>query len=244
MSFFNPQEPVLRRKQTQLDIQDLEGLIFWRWQINQRLLVSWLYTRIDQVFLLWGWITGLIFLIPQFFPIISWTEQAILWSGLSVMGIGGMTWLAWFWVKVEQLRWLIHLWSGVVLIGLALTDYGIFAGSGVILMNLCPIWLVLCAVGYAVMGLGMRSRTFLIFAGLHSFAIPLLQLVPSYQFFTTSMVISGSLFLLAEVQWDMRPPIISAVLSPEQNAFNREQHRLRALRALHVNVCNSRNPLS
>ncbi|MEM9265948.1 MAG: hypothetical protein AAGA46_10535 [Cyanobacteria bacterium P01_F01_bin.13] len=229
MSFFRCEEPILRRKQTQLDVQDLSGLISWRWQINQRQIISWLYTRIDQVFLVWGWITGVIFLTPQLFPLISWHDQAIFLSGLSLLGIGMMTWLAWFWVKVEQLRWLIYLWSGLVVIGLALTDYGIFMGSGMILINLCPLWLMLCALGYVVMGVGMRSRTFLMFATLHSCAIPLLSLAPGYQFSITAMVISSSLFFLAEVQWDMRPPVFSEALSAEQNAFNQKQHQLRTL---------------
>ena len=179
--------------------------------------------------MLWGWITGLIFLTPQFLPTVSWLDQAIIWSVLSVIGLGIMTWLAWFWVKVEQLRWLIYLWSGLVLIGLVLTDYGILQGSGLILMNLCPIWLAVCAAGYVAMGLDMRSRTFLIFAALHGAAIPLLNLVPAYQFLITAVVMSGSLFLLAELQWDMRPPATSKALSVEQNAFNHKQQRLRSL---------------
>ncbi|MEO0407094.1 MAG: hypothetical protein AAF289_07070 [Cyanobacteria bacterium P01_A01_bin.135] len=226
MSFFNAQEPILRRKQVHLDIQDLQGLIRWRWQVNQQTLVSWLYTRIDQVFLLWGWITGLIFLTPQFFAV-SWTDQAILWSALSVAGVAVMTWLAWFWVTVEQLRWLIYLWCELVLVGVALTDYGIFVGSALILANLCALWLGLCAIGYGLMGLGMRSRTFLLMAGLHSLAIPLLSWVPAYQFLLTALVVSGSLFALAELQWDMRPPSESKVLSAEQNSFNQQQQQLR-----------------
>ena len=140
-----------------------------------------------------------------------------------------MTWLAWFWVKVERFRWLIYLWSALVLIGLALTDYGIFMGSGIILSNLCPLWLMLCALGYGAMGLGMRSRTFLMVAALHSLAIPALSLAPAYQFSMTAIVMSSCLFFLAEVQWDMRPPVFSEALSPEQNAFNRTQHQLRTL---------------
>ena len=226
MSFFNAQEPILRRKQVHLDVQDLQGLIRWRWQVQQRTLVSWLYTRIDQVFLLWGWITGVIFLTPQFLAV-SWTDQAILWSVLSVVGAAVMTWLAWFWVKVEQLRWLIYLWCELVLLGVALTDYGIFAGSAMVLMNLCALWLGLCAIGYGVMGLGMRSRTFMLMAGLHLLAIPVVNLVPAYQFLLTALVVSGSLFVLAELQWDMRSPSESKVLTAEQNAFNLQQQQLR-----------------
>ncbi|NER80474.1 MAG: hypothetical protein F6K42_13035 [Leptolyngbya sp. SIO1D8] len=234
MSFFNSQEPILRLKQTHLDIQDLDGLISWRWQINQRLIMSWLYTRIDQVFLLWGWITGLIFLVPQFFPVISWIHQAMIGSGVSIMGLMLMTWLAWFWVTVERLRWLIYLWIGLVLAGLLLTDYGIWKGSGLILMNLCPLWLIICSIGYVAMGLNMRSRTFLICAIFHGVAIPLLNLAPTCQFLITALVMSGSLFLLAELQWDMRPPMTSEVLSPEQNAFNQVQQQRRRLSQLSI----------
>jgi len=229
MSFFNIQEPILRRKQTHLDVQDLKGLLSWRWQIKQRTIISWLYTRIDQVFLLWGWIVGLIFLTPQVFPAISWVDQAIWWSVLSVAGAGGMAGLAWFWVTVERLRWLIYLWCELVVGGVALTDYGIFASSGIILANLCALWLAICAVGYGAMGLGMRSRTFLAIAGLHIAAIPLLDMVPAHQFLVTAMVMSGSLFALAELQWDMRRPSESKQLSTAQNAFNLKQQHLRAL---------------
>ena len=221
---------MLRLKQTHLDVQDLDGLISWRWTINQQPIISWQYTRIDQVFLSWGWITGLIFLTPQLFPLISWHDQAIFWSSLSLVGIGVMIWLAWFWVKVERFRWLIYLWSTLVVVGLGLTDWGIFTGSGIMLMNLCPLWLGLCALGYGVMGWGMRSRTFLLFAALHGSAILLLSQVPVYQFLITAVVISSSLFFLAEVQWDMRPQVYSAALSQEQNEFNRQQQQLRSVR--------------
>lgn len=229
MNFFNLQEPIVRRKQPQLDIQDLRGLIYWRWRINQQTVLSWLYTRIDQVFLLWGCLAAGIFLTPQFLPGICWAHQAIIGTSLSVVGLGLMTWMVWFWVRVEGFRWLIYLWSGLVLVGLGLTDYGVFAGIGAILSHLCALWLGVCLIGYGVMGVGMRSRTFLIVAGCHGAAIPFLQFVPSYQFLTTAIVISGTLFLLAEVQWDMRPPVLSPVLSAEENAFNQAQYRSRCL---------------
>jgi hypothetical protein len=228
MTFFNSSEPLLRRKQTQLDIQDLEGLIRWNVTIRKRTLLSWLYTRIDQVFLLWGWITAVVFMTPHFFPAVSWSHQAIGWSGLTAIGIVLMISLAWFWVKVERLRWLIYLWSGLMAGGLALTDYGIWAGSGVILVHLCHLWLMVCGVGYGVMGVGMRSRTFLLMAFLHLGTVSLLPLVMGSQFLVTGMIIAGSLFFLAEVQWDMRPPVDSPELTVEQQAFNREQWRLRA----------------
>lgn len=227
MTFFNSSEPLLRRKQTHLDIQDLQGLIRWHLKIRQRTLIFWLYTRIDQVFLLWGWITGIIFTTPQFFPAMSWSHQALWWSTLTTIGVVAMTGLAWFWVKVERFRWLIYLWSGLMLAGLAVTDYGIMTGNGLILARLCPLWLTICALGYGLMGVGMRSRTFLLVALVHLAALPIIPLVMGYQFLATAIVISGSLFLLAEVQWDMRPPLDSPALTTEQQAFNRQQWRLR-----------------
>lgn len=227
MSFFNRQEPILRRKQPQLDIQDLKGLIYWEWKLNGTSVFTLLYTRIDQVFLLWGWIVGVIFLTPQFFPTFAWTHQALLGTVLSMVGLGGMAAFAWFWVKVEQLRWLLHLWGGLVLLGLGLTNYGIFVGVGAILANLCSIWLILCGFGYVFMAVGLRSRTFLIAGGLHGATIALLHLVPAHQFLITALVMAGTLFLLAEVQWDMRSPVASPVLSSEQTAFNQRQHQLR-----------------
>lgn len=227
MSFFNREEPILRRKQTDLDIQDLEGLLTWHWEISGKPIFSFLYTRIDQVFLLWGWIVGIIFLTPQLFPTFAWTHQALLGSVLSLVGIGGMASFAWYWVTVERLSWLIYLWGGVVLSGLALTNYGIFAGVGAVLVNLCSIWLALCGVGYLLMSLGMRSRTFLIAGAIHFMTIGLLGMIPSHQFLITAIVMAGTLFSLAEVQWDMRPPILSPVLSAEQIAFNQQQQHLR-----------------
>ncbi|PSN18202.1 hypothetical protein C7271_13760 [filamentous cyanobacterium CCP5] len=227
MSFFNHQAPILRRKQTQLDVQDLEGLIHWEWKINGTPIVSLLYTRIDQVFLLWGWIVGVIFLTPQFFSTFAWTHQALLGTLLSIAGTAGMAAFAWFWVKVERLRWLIYLWGGLVLLGLGLTNYGVFGGVGEILVNLCPLWLGLCGLGYGVMGAGLRSRTFLLAGGLHLGVITLLGWAPTHQFLITAAVMAGTLFLLAEVQWDMRSPVASPVLSAEQIAFNQRQHQLR-----------------
>ena len=228
MPFFNPGEPILRPKQEALDIQDLSGLLRIRWRIGDITLFQTLYTRIDQVFALWGGITAFIFWVAQFYPI-SWTDQAIAWSILTVLGAGIMAWMTWYWVTVEKLRWVVYGWSGLMLIGVALTDYGIFWGCGWILLNLCPIWLGLCAIGYLASGIGMRSRTFLIAGLFHLIAIPMLSISPGWQFFNTGFVMAGSLFLLSNIQWDMRAPVESTVLTSEQKSFNREQHKLRQL---------------
>ena len=228
MTFFNSSQPILRLKQEALDVQDLSGLLKIHWRIGDITLFQTLYTRIDQVFVLWGGITAFIFGVAQFYPM-SWTDQAIAGSLLTLFGTAGMVWLTWYWVSVEQLRWVVYSWSGLMLIGVALTDYGIFGQCGWILLNLCPIWLGVSALGYLASGIGMRSRTFLITGLFHLIAIPLLSITPSLQFFNTGFVMAGSLFLLSGIQWDMRSPAEPNFLTAEQKAFNREQHQLRQM---------------
>ncbi|NJN02046.1 MAG: hypothetical protein HC873_00280 [Leptolyngbyaceae cyanobacterium SL_1_1] len=229
-SFFNSAEPILRRKQPNLDVQDLCGLWQIHWKLGDRTLLSNLYTRIDQVFVLWGWITAIIFGVAQFTQV-SWSAQAIAWTMLTLLGTAAMTYLAWYWVKVEGLRWLIYGWAVLMLGGVLLTDYGIFGTCGWILINLCPLWLGLTAAGYLMMGMGMGSRTFVLAALIHGLSIPALSAMPHWPFLFTGGVMSGCLMLLSEVQWDMRSPVTSQVLSAEEQAFNQEQQRLRQLSA-------------
>ncbi|ASC70056.1 hypothetical protein XM38_009860 [Halomicronema hongdechloris C2206] len=227
--FFGSDTPILQTKQAHLDVQDLCGLLRVRWGVGQRTLLSWMYTRIDQVFLVWGWMAGIIFLTPYCFPGLSWSQQAIAWSSLTVVGTGLMAGLAWYWVRVERLRWVVYCWAALMMLGIGLTDYGIFASVPVILMNLCQLWLGLSGAGYVVTGIGMRSRSFLLVAGLHLLALPLLHWWPAEQFLITGIVIAGSLFGLAELQWDMRPPQDSDWLSERELAFNQAQQRQRRL---------------
>ncbi|MEO1592446.1 MAG: hypothetical protein AAFU71_14330 [Cyanobacteria bacterium J06632_22] len=226
MFLFNNSGPILRWKQAALDVQDLCGLITLHWRWGSRTVLRHHFTRIDQVFLVWGWVTACIFLTAQFLPI-SWTVQAGLWSGLTLTGIVTMIRLAWFWVQVERLRWVIYLWSGLMLLGVLVTTWGIFGGVGLILLNLCALWLLLCAVGYLIMGLGMQSRSFLAAALVHSLSV--LTLAPAWQFLTTAVVMAGSLLLFACVQWDMRLPVKPDMLSEEDIAFNQSQQALRQL---------------
>jgi hypothetical protein len=228
MSFFNSAEPLLRRKQDALDVQDRIGLWHLRCKIGDRVLFSRSYTRIDQIFVLWGLITVTIFAIAQFSPI-NWMVQAYLWSGLTLIGIVGMGLLAWFWVTVERLCWVVYSWAGLMLIGVLLTDLSIFLGWWQLLQYLCPLWLGLSAIGYLLMGVGMRSRTFILTGILHLLGIGILPLVTSWQFLATGVVMACSLWFLAEVQWDMRPPIEFNFLTAEQQQFNREQQQIRQL---------------
>lgn len=226
MTFLTLSQPLLRDKQKDLDYQDLQGI----WRISGKVgnirLISGFYTRIDQVFIVWGFICPAIFTTAQFFPI-SWATQAILWTMLTVAGTAIMTAFTWLWVSVERLRWLIYTWAILMLTGITLTDLGIFLGWGQVLMRLCPLWLGLSAVGYIITAWAVKSRTFVITAAIHLLGILLLPYCGGKQFLTTGLVMGISLLLLAEMQWEMRPPINYDVLTAQQKEFNEQQHLLR-----------------
>ncbi len=228
MTFSTSSQPLLRDKQKDLDYQDLQGI----WRINGKIgnirLISGFYTRIDQVFIVWGLICTGIFSTAQFLPI-SWAKQAILWTTLTVIGMAIMVGFTWFWVSVERLRWLIYAWVTLMLSGVILTDLGIFLGWGQILINLCPLWLGLSAIGYVITAWGVKSRTFLITATIHILGILLLSYCGGKQFLVTGLVMGMSLILLAELQWEMRPPINYNILTTEQKEFNKKQNQIRQL---------------
>lgn len=227
MSFFNSSEPLIRCKQEALDVQDLRGLLRINYQIGHLKLFSSLYTRIDQTFLVWGWITAIIFAMAQFSSV-NWQDQAILWSIFTTVGVLLMSSLAWFWVKVEQLRWVVYVWAGLMLLGVSLTDAGIFLGWGWVLLNLCQLWLGISAVGYLLTGWGLRSRTFILASAIHGLGIILLPYFSTLPFLFSGSIIAGTLLFLSEVQWDMRPPSASVMLSEQENEFNRLQQQQRA----------------
>ncbi|MEO0456724.1 MAG: hypothetical protein AAF152_09085 [Cyanobacteria bacterium P01_A01_bin.114] len=228
MFFPTSSEPIFRVKQAELDIQDICGLLKLRWRMGKWTVLDTHFTRIDQVFLVWSGISGAIFATAHFFPTLSWTIQAAVWAVLTCVGVMTMANLAWFWVQVERLRWVIYLWSGLMIAGTVLTVYGIFHGVPLILINLCGLWLGLCAIGYAVMGIGMRSRGFLLAALLHLATIPAVRSLSTWQFLLTGGVMAGSLLLFACIQWDMRDPIVKPdILSAEEREFNQQQQRFR-----------------
>ncbi|WP_088243047.1 hypothetical protein [Calothrix rhizosoleniae] len=231
MTVSYPSQALLRQKQEALDFQDLQGLLRLEWKIGNISLFSGFYTRIDQVFILWGLICAGIFITAQFLPI-SWYQQAIGWSVLTAIATVAMVMLTWFWVNVENLRWLIYSWVGLMCAGVAITDLGIFLGWGAVLMNLCPLWLGVTAIGYLLTAWGVRSRAFLLMTGIHLGGLVLLPYCGGWQFLTTGLIMGISLLVLAELQWDMRPPIDSNFLTPEQKLFNKQQYQLRQIENL------------
>lgn len=228
MSFGYFTQPLLQQKQSALDVQDLQGLWQLNWKVGKTTLFNKFYTRLDQVFLLWGLIAALIFTTAQFINL-SWQTQAVFWSVLSLVGTASMITLTWFWTSVERLRWIGYCWAGLMLGGVVLTDLGVFWGWGGVLICLCPLWLGLCAVGYCLTGLGMRSQTFFWMGLVHLLGIFILPYVLEWQFLTTGIIMALSLLLLAELQWDMRSPINYSHLTPEQKQFNQQQYQLRQL---------------
>ncbi len=228
MTFSHPAKPIFRLKQPQLDVQDIEGLLKVHWKIGDITLFSGFYTRIDQAFLVWGLITLVMFTVAQFVPI-SWLTQAYWWSILSIAGTLAMIFLTRYWVWIEGIRWLLGCWTLLMLGGIGLTNLGIFWGWTWVLPHLCPLWLILCVVGYVATGFGLGSRAFILAGILHLATIPLCLSVLQWQFLITGLVMAGTLVLLAEVQWDMRSPVASQVLNEQQLAFNRQQEYKRQI---------------
>ncbi|GAB4545665.1 MAG: hypothetical protein Tsb0014_39930 [Pleurocapsa sp.] len=227
MYLFNWEEPVIRRKQEALDFQDRQGLWQFKVALGNKTLFDSFYTRIDQVFVIWGLIASVIFFTAQFAPI-DWITQAVFWSILTVVGTGAMTGLTYFWVRVERLRWVLYTWIILMVSGVIVTDLGIFLGWGKVLMHLCHLWLGLSAIGYFGTGWGLRSRAFFLSGAVHLLGIFLLPYCLGWQFLATGVIMAANLLMFAETQWDMRPPIDNYnLLSEEQKQFNREQYLIR-----------------
>lgn len=153
-------------------------------------------------------IAAIIFTSAQFLPI-SWVAQSTIAGILTSVGIIGMVALTWHFSVVERLGWLLGSWAFLMGVGASVTCASLFCGWGSVLMNICPLWLGLSAVGYGLTGIRMRSRMFFILSLWHLLAIVLLPYVPGWQPLLTGVVISGSSFLIAEFQWDAEGVCVS-----------------------------------
>lgn len=190
-----------------LSMQDLNGLLrIHLKQISRKpslTLPSICFTEIDQAFLIWGWLTVVIFSFAQF-STLSWTTQAIIDAALTGVGIATTSGLTWKLATSESLRWVIFLWAVLMSAGIVVTTYGIFCGVSLILMNLCVLWLGLCVLGYGAMAIGMRSRCFGAAFVAHVVATISVSLVPSCQFALSGLIMSTTLFFFSVVPWDMQ----------------------------------------
>ena len=102
-------QPILQRKQGESHETDREGILRFCLHYNGSPIISNFYTRVDQVFLVWGLITAIIFCTAQFFSL-RWTDQAVLWSALTLLGAWCTVHLSWDWVSLESLRWVMFGW--------------------------------------------------------------------------------------------------------------------------------------
>lgn len=192
---------IFQLKQSLVDPVDLHGVIKIQFGRDGHRFISTYLTRLDQALIAWGMVTAAIFLIAQLY-LLDWHTQAILWSGLSCMAIVISGKLTWFWITTRNQRWIFYSWSALVLVGLCLTDYGIFNGWGVILRHLCALWLGISALGYVVTGIGIQAQALVAIGLVHAGAIPGLTWLPTVQFLLTGFVMSSSLFLLAMFHWE------------------------------------------
>ena len=137
MTFFNYSVPPLRRKQLNRDVQKLEGLGQVPFPLGIDRFYSKFYTCLDdRACLLWSLLLIPMFGTAQFFPV-SWMLQAGLLSLLSLVGTAAMVSLTYSWVKIERLTGVLYGWVILMLLGLLLTDLGIFLGWEKVLANLC-----------------------------------------------------------------------------------------------------------
>lgn len=202
MALNPPTQPILQRKQGESHETDREGILKFCLHYNGSPIISNFYTRVDQVFLVWGLITAVIFCTAQFLNL-RWSDQAVLWSALTLVGAWCTVHLSWCWVSLESLRWVVYLWVGLIIGGIGLTNLSILGGVWELMPYLCWVWLIVSALGYLTTAWGLRSRAFLWNGFLHLASVAGLPFVNNWQFLFTGLVTAGSLFLFAEVQWDM-----------------------------------------
>ena len=201
MNLLHSTKPILRRKQRDIYCQEYQSLVSLYLKIAGKTLYSGLYSCLDQVFIIWGLIVAAIFVTAQFLPI-SWTTQAIVWSILTLAGTLSMMILTHFWVKQQQLNWILYLWVMLMVSGVILTDCSIFLGWGWLLIHLSHLWLGLCSLGYIIPALGLNSRALLLVGLGHLLGLFILPYVMGWQFLATAVIMVVSLLVLAETQWD------------------------------------------
>jgi hypothetical protein len=159
MTFFNYSVPPRRRKQFNMDVQELEGLWQVQFPLGKEGFYSKFYTCLDRACLLWSLLLIPMFGTAQFFPV-HWMLQAGLRSVFCLGGTAEMVSRTYSWVKIERLTWVLYGWVILMLLGLVLTDLGIFLGWEKVLANLCPLWLGMISLGYLGTGFAVPSRAF------------------------------------------------------------------------------------
>jgi hypothetical protein len=129
MTFFNYSVPPLLRKQLNMDVQKLEGLWQVQFPLGKDRFYSKFYTGFERACLLWSLLLIPMFGTAPFFPV-SWMLQPGFWSVFSLVGTAAMVSMTYSWVKLERLTWVLYGWVILMLLGLLLTDSGIFFRLG------------------------------------------------------------------------------------------------------------------
>lgn len=210
--------PLLALKPSLFEVPQRPGQINLHWQIGSVVLFSTFYTRFDQACLVWGFLSGIIFITAQFLAV-DWLWQALWWSILTIVGVAATLIITPDWVYEDRKGWIIHSWTVLMGLGLIITDLGIFYGWPWVLMNLCPLWLILVALGYVCTGLGLRSRTLMIIGGLHAGSIAILPYVATWQFLVTGIVMSLGSVALAQLQWDCKKSLLIQSIERRQKSI-------------------------
>ncbi len=219
MTSFDLSEPLLPPHAETVGMQDLNGLIkahvkqqaahplLSKFLLPSTLPFSFSFSQLDQAFLVWGVIALAIFSLAQF-STLSWMTQSLLDAALTGIGIISTSKLTWRLACSERLKWVVCLWAVLMMGGMIATAYGIFCsnrpGAVLILLNLCPLWLGLCAVGYLAMSVGLQSRCFGAASWVHGSAVAALSIYPHDQFLITGLIMALTLFFFSVVPWDMR----------------------------------------
>ncbi len=203
MTFFHLHNAIEAEDNQSLGMQDIGGLLSVLLKQKAQFWPSFELSAIDQAFLIWAGITLVIFLTGQFSSV-SWAMQTVIDAALTGVGIASTSRLNWALVGDERLNWVIALWAVLMTAGMCVSAYGIYACESLIMVNLCPLWMGLCALGYGAMAVGMRSHAFTAACLVHTLAIALLHHQPNWQYLTTGLVISSTLVFFSVVPWDMQ----------------------------------------
>lgn len=196
-------QPIFCFKQTLPPPEERIGLITLRYPLPGGTVRETYYTRLDQALILWGGVTAIIFLTAQF-SYWDWHTQAIADSTLTVSATWLTGKLAWPWATARKARWVVGFWSGLMLSAIVLSDYGIVTSNSLILQHLCTGWLGVCALGYFVTAIGMKSRALTLVAMVHLCAVLVVREFIPWQFLLTGSILTLSLCLLGTLQWDHR----------------------------------------
>ncbi|MEC4868516.1 MAG: hypothetical protein SAJ11_20775 [Jaaginema sp. PMC 1078.18] len=210
--------PLLSTKPSPFEVPQRPGQLNFHWKIGSVVLFSTFYTRFDQACLVWGLLSGIIFIAAQFLAI-DWLWQAVWWSVLTIIGLAATLAIVPDWVYQDRKGWIIHSWTLLMGTGLILTDLGIIYSWSWILTNLCQLWLIVVALGYVLTGLGLRSRTLIIIGTIHVASIVLLPYVATWQFLFTGIIMSLGSLALAQLQWDCKKSALIRGIEKGQNLW-------------------------